>query len=427
MCRKRWEAHHGGGSGDKLKGLEVFKRLLLFSFFCLLFPVFPGLIWSQDAQQNLALTVAGQAIQIPILQMNGKSYVDIDALARLTGSSLTVKGSQVILTPAGSAPSAPPANPEPSASAGQLKLVAERQPADPEPSEPAPQAKPAATEQKPEAAVSAQAQAEALQKATQNPVANLISVPLQNNTNFGYGPYNRDQDVLNIQPVIPVKLSEKWMLISRIIQPIVWQPYPNQNTGGEYGLGDMNPTFFLSPAKPGKVIWGAGPAFVIPTATNDILGQGKFSLGPSFVALWQPEHWTIGALVNNVWSVAGSGSRPPVNQMLLQYFINYNMKKGWYLTMSPILTANWRASSGDVWTVPFGGGVGRIMKLGFQPVNISATFYGNAMYPTGTSPWSMRLQIAFLFPKFTKQQEKEMMEMKLKQLEQEQQTSTPKK
>jgi len=265
-----------------------------------------------------------------------------------------------------------------------------------------------------------------LQKATQNPVANLISVPLQNNTNFGYGPYNRTQDVLNIQPVIPVKLSEKWMLISRIIQPIVWQPYPNQNTGGEYGLGDMNPTFFLSPAKPGKVIWGAGPAFVIPTATNDILGQGKFSLGPSFVALWQPEHWTIGALVNNVWSVAGSGSRPPVNQMLLQYFINYNMKKGWYLTMSPILTANWRASSGDVWTVPFGGGVGRIMKLGFQPVNISATFYGNAVYPTGTSPWSMRLQIAFLFPKFSKEQEKMMLEMKLKQLEQEQ-TAPPKK
>ncbi len=179
------------------------------------------------------------------------------------------------------------------------------------------QAKPAATDQKPEATVSEEAQAEALQKATQNPVANLISVPLQNNTNFGYGPYNRDQDVLNIQPVIPTHLGKNWMLISRIIQPIVWQPYPNQNTGGEYGLGDMNPTFFLSPAKPGKVIWGAGPAFVIPTATNDILGQGKFSLGPSFVALYQPEHWTIGALVNNVWSVAGSGSRPPVNQMLL--------------------------------------------------------------------------------------------------------------
>jgi hypothetical protein len=139
---------------------------------------------------------------------------------------------------------------------------------------------------------------EALQKATQNPVANLISVPLQNNTNFDIGPYNRTQDVLNIQPVIPTHLTKNWMLISRIIQPIVWQPYPTETTGGEYGFGDMNPTFFLSPAKPKKIIWGAGPAFVIPTATDTILGQGKFSLGPSFVALAQPGHWTIGALIN---------------------------------------------------------------------------------------------------------------------------------
>ena len=286
------------------------------------------------------------------------------------------------------------------------------------------QAKPDATDQKP-AGLSEEEQAEALQKATQNPVANLISVPLQNNTNLNYGPYNRTQDVLNIQPVIPVHLGKNWLLISRIIQPIVWQPYPNQNTGGEYGLGDMNPSFFLSPAKPGKVIWGVGPAFVIPTATSTITGQGKLSMGPSFVALAQPKHWTIGALANNVWSVAGSGGRPPVNQFLLQYFINYNMKKGWYVSMSPIITANWRASSGNIWTVPFGGGVGRIMKLGFQPVNISGEFYGNAVYPAGTSSWSMRLQLAFLFPKFTKEQEKMMLEMKLKQMEQEQQQQAP--
>ena len=153
-------------------------------------------------------------------------------------------------------------------------------------------------------------------------------------------------------------------------------------------------------------------------ATSDITGQGKFSLGPSVIVLAQPKHWTIGALANNVWSVAGSGSRPPVNQFLLQYFINYNMKKGWYLSMQPIITADWRASSGNMWTVPFGGGVGRIMKLGFQPVNLTAQFYGNAVYPDRTSPWGMRLQIAFLFPKLTKEQEKMMMEEKLKQMDQ---------
>ena len=151
------------------------------------------------------------------------------------------------------------------------------------------------------AAPSEESATESLQKAVQNPVASLISVPLQNNMNLGYESFNRTQDVLNIQPVIPAHISENWNLITRIIQPIVWQPYPNQNTGIEYGLGDMNPTFFLSPAKPGKLIWGAGPTMVIPTATSNITGQGQFSLGPSMVLLAQPPHWTLGVLINNVW------------------------------------------------------------------------------------------------------------------------------
>jgi hypothetical protein len=264
-----------------------------------------------------------------------------------------------------------------------------------------------ASSQKPTAGESAsQSAQESLQKAVQNPVANLISVPLQNNSAFDLGPYNRTQDVLNIQPVIPFNVSENWMVIARIIQPIVWQPYANQPTGGEYGLGDMVPTFFLSPRNPGKLIWGLGPAFVIPTATNTILGQGKFSIGPSAVVLAQPGPWTFGGLVNNVWSVAGSGSRPSVNQMLMQYFITYQLKKGWFISSSPILTANWRASSGNVWTVPFGAGVGRVMKFGFQPVMLQAQFFGNAVYPRGGSPWSMRLQINFLFPKLAKEQGK---------------------
>jgi hypothetical protein len=288
------------------------------------------------------------------------------------------------------------------------------------------QPKPDAAGQAPATAESDEARTAALAKAAQNPVADLISFPLQNNTNFNTGPYSRDQDVLNIQPVIPLHLTKKWNLITRTILPIIWQPDTSQPTGqGWYGLGDLNPTFFLSPAKPGKLIWGVGPAIVLPTATAPQLGQGKLSLGPGIVLLTTPGHWVIGALANNVWSIAGTGSRPPVNQFLLQYFINYNMKKGWYITLQPIITADWRASSGNVWTVPFGGGVGRIMKIGFQPVNISGQFYGNAAYPNGGSPWGMRLQIAFLYPKFTKAQEKEMMEEKLKQLEQP--TPAPKK
>lgn len=251
----------------------------------------------------------------------------------------------------------------------------------------------------------------ALAKATQNPVASLTSVPLQNNSNFGVGPYNRTQNVFNIQPVIPSPLGENWTLITRIIQPIVWQPYSAQFTGGQFGFGDMNPTFFLSPAKAGKVIWGVGPTMIFPTATSAVLGQGKLSFGPSVVTLIQPGKWTIGELINNVWSVAGSEHRPHVNQMVLQYFINYNLKKGWYLTSAPIVTANWNnkangeaADGGDTtpggrWTIPFGGGAGRIMRLGPQPVNIQANFYGNAVHPPGASSWSLRLQFALLYPK----------------------------
>ncbi len=179
----------------------------------------------------------------------------------------------------------------------------------------------------------------------------------------------------------------------------------------------MNPTFFLSPAKPGKMIWGVGPAFVIPTATSQVLGQGKFSVGPSIVALVQPKHWTLGVLTNNVWSVAGPRGRPAVNQMLLQYFITHNFKKGWYVTSSPVLTADWRAAQGNRLLVPFGGGVGRVTKLGFQPVNISAHVYANPIRPSGASSWGVRLQVSLLFPKLDKEQEEMMLERRLKQLE----------
>jgi hypothetical protein len=273
----------------------------------------------------------------------------------------------------------------------------------------------AAAQQKPEDDV----QTGDLQKATQNPVASLISVPLQNNTNFGVGSLDRTQNVLNIQPVIPVRVSEKWNLISRVIVPLINQPDVTRPNLGVTGLGDINPTFFLSPAKPGKLIWGIGPAFLLPTATNSVLGQGKWSAGPSVVAVVQPRQWTIGAVANNVWNFAGHSDKPAVNQMLLQYFVNYNLQKGWYISLAPIITANWQASRGNVWTVPFGGGIGRIMKLGLQPVSLSAQFYGNATHPAGTSPWSMRMQIAFLFPKLSKEQKTKMLEKELKQLNQE--------
>lgn len=249
-----------------------------------------------------------------------------------------------------------------------------------------------------------------LRKAAQNPVASLISVPIQENWNFNIGPSSRIQNVMNIQPVIPVTVGTDWNLIVRWVTPVIYQPVPiPQASGspiqsGSYGLGDMQPGFFLSP-KRSKVIWAVGPQFLLPTATQTgILGQGKFGLGPSAVVLVQPGKWTVGALVNNVWSVAGNGHLPDVNQLLFQYFINYNLKKGWYLTWQPTITANWEAKNGGRWVVPMGGGVGRIMRLGFQPVNVGLQFFANAVHPPGASPWGMRMQIAFLFPKTPKRQ-----------------------
>ncbi|MGB2628035.1 MAG: hypothetical protein WAK20_14710 [Candidatus Acidiferrum sp.] len=239
---------------------------------------------------------------------------------------------------------------------------------------------------------------EDLLKAAQNPISDLISVPILNTTNFNIGTYNRAQNVLAFQPVIPANLSENWMLISRIIQPLTWQPYPDKNSGGQFGLGDMTPSFFLAPRKAGSIIWGAGPAMVIPTATSNVLGQGKFSLGPSVVVLAQPGPWTLGTLVSNVWSVAGSGSRPAVNRMTFQYFLAYNLKHDWYLTSAPVLFADWRAQAGNKWLVPVGGGAGRLVSIGSWPVDFAATFYGNAVTPAGLPTWQMNLQMTLLFP-----------------------------
>jgi hypothetical protein len=201
-----------------------------------------------------------------------------------------------------------------------------------------------------------------------------------------------------------MQLSKQWRLIARIIQPIQWKPHLSRAEGGEFGLGDMTPTLFLSPVPRGTLAWGAGPKFIIPTATDRILGQGKFSIGPEFALFLQPRHWTYGILISNVWSVAGSGGRANVNQMQVQYFLSYRLGRGWDITTSPIITANWNASSGNVWTVPFGGGLGKIVHFGSRPAKASAQFYRNSVRPSGASSWGMRLQIEFLFPKRKKQQ-----------------------
>ena len=243
------------------------------------------------------------------------------------------------------------------------------------------------------------AQESDIAKQAQNPIARLISVPFENDFNPQTGVNKEDSYVLQMKPVVPLNLSKEWNLITRTIVPVVQLPDPAMGVHGASGLGDMSLSLFLSPAKVGPIIWGAGPIVSFPTATDDILGAGKFSVGPTVVLLRSQGHWLYGSLVYNLFSVAGSSTRSDVDQMLMQPFVNYNLPHRWYLTSSPYVTANWVKSRNQRWTVPIGGGGGRIVHLGKLPVNIYAQLFRNVERPNGTSSWSARLQAQFLFPK----------------------------
>ena len=234
----------------------------------------------------------------------------------------------------------------------------------------------------------------------QNPIAHVISLPLQDNLTFGVGPASDSQNVLNIQPVVPFALGRDWNVISRTIIPLIQAPELVPGGGSTGGLGDVSLALYLSPAATsGHVIWGIGPAFTFATATNDVLGQGKFSAGLSAVALTIQGHWLIGTLVTDIASVAGDSYRKSVHQMLVQPFINYNFSRGWYLTSSPIITANWEARGSQQWTVPLGGGGGRTFRVGKQALNAYMQAFGNVVAPHEAGNWTLRVQLQLLFPK----------------------------
>jgi hypothetical protein len=239
----------------------------------------------------------------------------------------------------------------------------------------------------------------------QNPVGSLISVPLKNSLDFGAP--NGSVYFLNIQPVIPVTVGD-WNLINRAIIPIIDVPgfiegtpeIPQGAQGeGAFGLGDINYTVFFSPAKPGKLIWGVGPSVGMNTASDDQLGTGKWTAGPSVVLLTQPKPWTLGILARQLWSFAGDDDRSTVSQFLVEPFVNYNLDKGWYLISDMIITANWHADSSQRWTIPLGGGVGKLFEIGKQPINCRLEAYYNIERPDNAPHWSTSFTIQFLFPK----------------------------
>src|SRR5438477_1315128 len=253
-----------------------------------------------------------------------------------------------------------------------------------------------------------------LAKQLANPIASLISVPFQANEDFGYGPsHNGYKFTLNIQPVIPISISKDWNVIVRTILPVVSQhdlfyipnlpknsPLQPQNRSQD-GLSDTTQSFFLSPKNPGPfgLIWGLGPVFLYPTGTNDLLGSGTFSIGPTLVVLKQTGAWTMGALMNQLWSVVIEEHRSSLSQMFVQPFLAYTTKTHTTFTLSSESTANWNATSENgKWTVPVIFQISQILKIGKQPISIQIGGKYYADSPRYGPDWGVRFALTLLYP-----------------------------
>jgi hypothetical protein len=237
--------------------------------------------------------------------------------------------------------------------------------------------------------------ADELAKQTQNPVASLISVPLQGNWDFGLGDRDAVGTLLNVQPVMPFAITKSTNIILRVIMPLTSQPGPTDARIN--GLGDIVTTVFFSPVKSGRIIWGAGPVFLLPAATSDPLGSEKLGLGPSVVALTQPGPWTIGILFNQIWSVSGANDRADVNSTFLQPFANYNLGDGLSVGVSTEATGNWEAD--ETWTAPLLFNVSKVTLLGTRPVSFVLAAGPTIASPDGGADWRFRLAATFLFPR----------------------------
>lgn len=237
---------------------------------------------------------------------------------------------------------------------------------------------------------------EELSQQAANPLADLMSFPFQNNLNINYGEYNRNTNILNIQPVIPFAGGK---IITRTIIPIVRIPdYSHESDRLTSGISDIVFTAFYVPKSKGSM-FGFGPVFELP-AGGIMRGTQKWSLGPSLVALKQTEIWTYGVLVNNAWSFAGKSAANDVNHMLINLFVVLQMGNGWYINSAPIITADWTADKADKWIVPLGAGGGKLVMLGGKlPLNLQTQLYYNIVRPDFGPEWQWRFQAQILLPK----------------------------
>ena len=237
--------------------------------------------------------------------------------------------------------------------------------------------------------------ADDLAKQTQNPVASLISVPLQGNWDFGLGDRDAVGTLLNVQPVMPFGISNDMNIILRVIMPLTSQP--GSEATRINGLGDIVATAFLSPQRSGRITWGVGPVFLLPAATNGVLGSEKFGIGPSAVVLAQPGAFTLGLLFNHIWSVSGASDRNDVKSTFLQPFLNYNLGEGLSIGAVIEATANWEAD--QAWTAPLLFNVSKVTHLGKRPVSFLFAAGPMIASPDGGASWRLRMAATFLFPR----------------------------
>jgi len=243
-----------------------------------------------------------------------------------------------------------------------------------------------------------------LRSKVQNPIGSLIGVSFK--FKFDYGAPNGEASFLTIQPVVPVTVGD-WVLVNRALIPLIDSPgevtgtpnIPSAIPGsGATGLGDINYSLYFSPVKYEVAIWGIGPSLTMPTATDDQLGSEKWSAGPTAVVLFQPKWGTFGMLGTQLFSFAGASDRADVSQLLIQPFGNYNLPNGWYLLTDMNIVNNWEAGSGNRWTLPLGGGVGKLFTIGSQAINVKAEVYSNVVKPDSAPDWQWGFTVRFLFP-----------------------------
>jgi hypothetical protein len=253
---------------------------------------------------------------------------------------------------------------------------------------------------------SAQSGSAAQAQQAQNPLTPLYSVINENDTNPGWGPLRRTQNVLLVEPVIPLRLTPNFNLVSRWITPVVWQPSVAPTIDSEFGLGNIQPQFFFTPAHKGDgFVWALGANAWLPTATHKTLGINKWGGGPTGVALWIQGPLIAGVLAQNTWagSHGSSLTGERVNQLLVKPFVFYNLSEGWYLVSSSNITADWTAPN-DKWTVPLGGGFGRVMPVGDVLVNARFEAYYNEAFGrapgiTNIGEWTAMFTLHFVLPK----------------------------